>query len=165
MPRSSLRSRAFQRCCRGSRQRIRRLISSDVVRWKNHAKSSFFPRGPRRVCSSIGRNGEGPIATARFRRSLQNRGRKDCDRSGTSRSAKAIRLLSLPANRVYQFAELQDNEVVAAYDLDSGKLVWKQTYAAPYQMNPAATAHGKGPKSTPVVAGNRLYTQLESAAF
>ena len=53
---------------------------------------------------------------------------------------------------------LQDNEVVGAYDLDSGKLVWKQSYAAPYQMNPAATAHGKGPKSTPVVSGNRLYT-------
>jgi outer membrane protein assembly factor BamB len=60
--------------------------------------------------------------------------------------------------RVYQFARLQDNEAVSAYDLDSGKLLWKQTYAAPYQMNPAATAHGKGPKSTPVVAANRLYT-------
>jgi outer membrane protein assembly factor BamB len=62
------------------------------------------------------------------------------------------------ANRVYQFARVQDNEVVGAYDLESGKLVWKQSYAAPYQMNPAATSHGKGPKSTPVLSGNRLYT-------
>jgi outer membrane protein assembly factor BamB len=61
-------------------------------------------------------------------------------------------------NRVYQFARLQDNEAVGAYDLDSGKLIWRQTYAAPYQMNPAATAHGKGPKSTPVISENRLYT-------
>jgi outer membrane protein assembly factor BamB len=60
--------------------------------------------------------------------------------------------------RVFQFARLQDNEVVAAYDLDSGKQVWRQSYAAPYQMNSAATSHGKGPKSTPVVAGERLYT-------
>ena len=60
--------------------------------------------------------------------------------------------------RVFQFARIQDNEVVAAYDLDSGKQVWRQSYAAPYQMNSAATSHGKGPKSTPVVAGERLYT-------
>src|SRR6476661_4750340 len=46
------------------------------------------------------------------------------------------------ANRVYQFARVQDNEVVGAYDLESGKQVWKQSYAAPYQMNPAATSHG-----------------------
>jgi outer membrane protein assembly factor BamB len=60
--------------------------------------------------------------------------------------------------RVFQLARAQDNETVAAYDLDSGKQLWKQSYPAPYQMNPAATSHGKGPKSTPVVAGGRLYT-------
>jgi outer membrane protein assembly factor BamB len=62
------------------------------------------------------------------------------------------------SKRVFQFARLQDNEVVASYDLDSGKQVWKQSYPAPYQMNFAATSHGKGPKSTPVIAGERLYT-------
>ena len=31
-------------------------------------------------------------------------------------------------------------------------------YDAPYQMDPAATGHGKGPKSTPVLSGGRLFT-------
>jgi outer membrane protein assembly factor BamB len=60
--------------------------------------------------------------------------------------------------RVFQFARQQDDEVIAALDHDSGKTLWRQSYAAPYQMNFAATSHGKGPKSTPVVAGERLYT-------
>ena len=60
--------------------------------------------------------------------------------------------------RVFQFARQQDNEVATAFDLDSGKTIWRQSYPAPYQMNPAATSHGKGPKATPVVADDRLYT-------
>jgi outer membrane protein assembly factor BamB len=60
--------------------------------------------------------------------------------------------------RVFQFARVQDNETISAYDLDSGKQIWKQTYPAPYNMNPAATAHGKGPKATPVVGADRVYT-------
>jgi outer membrane protein assembly factor BamB len=53
------------------------------------------------------------------------------------------------SKRVFQFARLQDDEVIASYDIDSGEQVWKQSYAAP---------HGKGPKSTPVIAGEFLYT-------
>src|SRR4051812_10477463 len=53
--------------------------------------------------------------------------------------------------RAFQFARQQESEVIAAYDVDSGKQLWKQAYPAPYEMNSAATAHGKGPKSTPAV--------------
>ena len=53
---------------------------------------------------------------------------------------------------VFQFTRLRDQETIAAYDLDTGKQIWKQSYAAPYEMNAAATSHGKGPKSTPVIA-------------
>ncbi|HYI92075.1 MAG TPA: PQQ-binding-like beta-propeller repeat protein, partial [Bryobacteraceae bacterium] len=60
--------------------------------------------------------------------------------------------------RVFQFTRLQDREVIAAYDLDSGKQLWQQGYPAPYTTNPAATGHGKGPKATPAVSGNRVYT-------
>ena len=95
---------------------------------------------------------------ARFRRSLRNRGRKDYDKIWNVKVGEGHSSPIVAANSVYQFARLQENEVVGAYDLESGKLVWKQSYAAPYQMNPAATTHGKGPKSTPVVSGNRLYT-------
>ena len=59
---------------------------------------------------------------------------------------------------VYQFTRVRSQETIAAYDLTSGKQIWKQSYAAPYEMNSAATAHGKGPKATPVVASGRLFT-------
>jgi outer membrane protein assembly factor BamB len=61
--------------------------------------------------------------------------------------------------RVYQFARRADgNEVVYAFDFAAGKKLWEHAYAAPYEMNPAATGHGKGPKSTPLVANGRVYT-------
>lgn len=59
---------------------------------------------------------------------------------------------------VYVFSRQGEQEVVSAIDLDSGKLLWKDGYATPYTMNPAAASHGKGPKSTPVLDGGRLYT-------
>ncbi|HYP12947.1 MAG TPA: PQQ-binding-like beta-propeller repeat protein, partial [Bryobacteraceae bacterium] len=64
----------------------------------------------------------------------------------------------LVADRVYQHARLNDREVVSAFDVASGKKLWEHSYAAPYEMNGAAVAHGKGPKSTPSVAAGKLYT-------
>jgi outer membrane protein assembly factor BamB len=60
--------------------------------------------------------------------------------------------------RVYEFSRESEAEVVRALDLDTGRELWKQSYPVAYEMNPAATGHGKGPKSTPVVAGGRLFT-------
>ena len=45
-----------------------------------------------------------------------------------------------------------------ALDLATGKRAWRASYPAPYTMNSAATGHGKGPKSTPAVAGGRVFT-------
>ena len=64
----------------------------------------------------------------------------------------------LSGNRIFQFTRTGEQETAAAYDVASGKLLWKESYDLPYSMNPAATRHGKGPKSTPVVVGGRLYT-------
>jgi outer membrane protein assembly factor BamB len=61
-------------------------------------------------------------------------------------------------NRVFLFSRIGEQEAVTAYDLASGKQVWRQSHDAPYQMNPAATSHGKGPKSTPAVQDGRLFT-------
>jgi len=61
-------------------------------------------------------------------------------------------------DRVYQFSREGESEVVRALDLASGRELWKQAYPAAYQMNPAATGHGKGPKSTPTLADGRLVT-------
>jgi outer membrane protein assembly factor BamB len=50
-----------------------------------------------------------------------------------------------------------EQEGVTAFDLATGKQVWRQMSDAPYQMNPAATSHGKGPKSTPLIHRGRVY--------
>ncbi len=59
---------------------------------------------------------------------------------------------------VYLHSRQGENEVVAAYNLETGKTLWSDNYPVAYTMNPAATGHGKGPKSTPVASGGRLYT-------
>ncbi|HWS88300.1 MAG TPA: PQQ-binding-like beta-propeller repeat protein [Pyrinomonadaceae bacterium] len=60
---------------------------------------------------------------------------------------------------VYQFARQGEEEVLLALDAATGKELWRAgAIPAPYELNPAARAHGKGPKSTPVVAGGRVYT-------
>lgn len=64
----------------------------------------------------------------------------------------------LVGNSIYVFTRQHGGEVVSAVDLGNGKIIWQQSYAAPYTMHPAAVIHGEGPKSTPVFAGGRLYT-------
>ncbi len=61
-------------------------------------------------------------------------------------------------NRVYIQARQGEEEIVSAIDLNTGKTVWSERYAVSYVMNPAAVSHGKGPKSTPVISGGKLYT-------
>jgi len=60
--------------------------------------------------------------------------------------------------RVYVLARQGEEEVVAAFEFATGKQVWRDAYPAPYTMNSAAIAHGKGPKSTPLVHGGKLFT-------
>ncbi len=62
------------------------------------------------------------------------------------------------AKRVFLHSRQGEQEVVAAFDLDTGKPLWKDRYPVNYTMNPAAIPHGKGPKSTPVIADGQLYT-------
>ena len=61
-------------------------------------------------------------------------------------------------DRVYVHARRGEREVVAALELATGKEMWAHTVETPYQMNPAARGHGKGPKSTPVIAGDHVCT-------
>lgn len=62
------------------------------------------------------------------------------------------------SGRVYLFSRMGEQEAVSARDLGTGKEIWRAAYDAPYQMNSAATSHGKGPKSTPVHDRGRLFT-------
>ena len=61
-------------------------------------------------------------------------------------------------NRVVVIARQGDQEIVRALDVTSGKEIWRTAYQAPYLVNPAAWAHGPGPKSTPAIAGGRVFT-------
>jgi len=60
--------------------------------------------------------------------------------------------------KLYQFSRLNDRESIAAIDLASGKVLWRESYAAPYRMNSSARSHGMGPKSTPVVRDGKICT-------
>jgi outer membrane protein assembly factor BamB len=62
------------------------------------------------------------------------------------------------ASRIYVFSRQQENEVVSSINPEDGKVLWSQSYAAPYKVNEAAVKHGPGPKSTPTFADGRVYT-------
>ena len=64
----------------------------------------------------------------------------------------------LIGDRVYEFTRQGTNEVMLAVDAGTGKVVWQTRYPAPVTVNPAAEAHGPGPKSTPTFASGRLFT-------
>ncbi len=78
--------------------------------------------------------------------------------SGRSRPAPAMRHPSSSRGRVFLLSRMGEQESVSARDLGTGKEIWRAAYDAPYQMNPAATSHGKGPKSTPAHDRGRLFT-------
>ena len=60
--------------------------------------------------------------------------------------------------RIYVHTRQGDREVVSCLRTETGQVIWQEGYAAPYTVNPAAAGHGKGVKSTPVIAGGRIYT-------
>jgi outer membrane protein assembly factor BamB len=64
----------------------------------------------------------------------------------------------IAGNRVVVFSRHEEQEIVRAVDLTSGKEIWRAPYPAPYRVNPAAQSHGPGPKSTPAIANGRVFT-------
>jgi len=60
--------------------------------------------------------------------------------------------------RVFLFARVGEEEVLLCLDAATGGTLWRAAHDAPYTMHQAATSHGKGPKSTPVVAGGLVCT-------
>jgi outer membrane protein assembly factor BamB len=59
---------------------------------------------------------------------------------------------------VFLFSRENDSEVAHALDLQSGRLLWRQGYPAPYDVYPGSASYGSGPRSTPVVSDGRLFT-------
>jgi outer membrane protein assembly factor BamB len=72
---------------------------------------------------------------------------------GTGHSTPA-----LVAGRLHVHARQKDDEVTLCLDAETGKVLWRDRYPAPYEMDPTATEHGKGPRSSVAVADGRLFT-------
>jgi outer membrane protein assembly factor BamB len=64
----------------------------------------------------------------------------------------------LVGNRIYMFSRQAEDEVMAALDAASGKVLWRTSYPAPFTMDKAAEPHGPGPKSTPAYADGKLFS-------
>jgi outer membrane protein assembly factor BamB len=60
--------------------------------------------------------------------------------------------------RAFVHGRRDPEEIVAAVNLADGKVIWEQKYQAAFKKNQYAVEMAKGPNSTPLVAGNRLFT-------
>ena len=60
--------------------------------------------------------------------------------------------------RAYLFTREGEVEVARALDVTTGRVVWRRGYRAPYRAYPGAASYGSGPKSTPVLYGEKLFT-------
>jgi len=65
--------------------------------------------------------------------------------------------ISVEAGRLYTMCRKGDQEVVVALDGRTGKTIWEAVYAAPY-LPRMDMSYGDGPHSTPLIAGNLVYT-------
>ena len=61
-------------------------------------------------------------------------------------------------DRIYMYTRQDGDEVMLTMDVDTGDVVWRSGYPAPFELMPAAARHGPGPKSTPTFADGRLFT-------
>lgn len=61
-------------------------------------------------------------------------------------------------SRVVVMTRQGEDEIVRALDVMTGREIWRAAYRAPYEVNSAAWTHGSGPKSTPAIAGGRVFT-------
>jgi outer membrane protein assembly factor BamB len=60
--------------------------------------------------------------------------------------------------RAFLHSRRDPEEIVTAVEIATGKIVWQQKYTAAFAKNQYATAMAKGPNSTPMIAGDRLFT-------
>ena len=61
-------------------------------------------------------------------------------------------------DRIYMYTRQDEDEVMMALHADSGEVIWRTSYPAPFEVMSAARRHGPGPKSTPAFADSRLFT-------
>ena len=67
--------------------------------------------------------------------------------------------------RVFVLSRSEPDEVVSAFELESGEPIWSARYPSSFTKNQYATMMSKGPFSTPLVAGGRIFTLGVSAVL
>ena len=60
--------------------------------------------------------------------------------------------------RVFTLTRQGGAEVVTSIELESGRIAWRKEYPVEIGVNPYAEAHGRWPRSTPLVVDGRLFT-------
>jgi outer membrane protein assembly factor BamB len=58
----------------------------------------------------------------------------------------------------YTFTREGEEEVARAINVTTGKVLWRNSYPAPYKVYSGAASYGSGPRSTPVIHQNKLFT-------
>lgn len=61
-------------------------------------------------------------------------------------------------DKLYHHARQRDDEVLWCLDLKTGKPQWRKSYMVAFTPGGGGQAHGKGPKSSPVLADGRIFT-------
>jgi len=67
--------------------------------------------------------------------------------------------------RVYVHARQGEQEVAWCLDLKTGAVIWREAYPAPFKIGGGGEYHGKGPKSSPLLADGRLFTMSISGVL
>jgi outer membrane protein assembly factor BamB len=62
------------------------------------------------------------------------------------------------SGRAFVHSRRDPEEIVTAIDLETGQIAWQRTYPAAFAKNQYATAMAKGPNSTPIIVGTRVFT-------
>ncbi len=65
---------------------------------------------------------------------------------------------ALVDGKLYVFARQGEEEVTLSLDAATGKELWRDRVPAPFEMNPIAKGHGKGPWSSPTVSDGKVFT-------
>lgn len=60
--------------------------------------------------------------------------------------------------KIYVHARQGEEEVFWCLDLETGEEIWKKSEEVPFKIGGGGELHGKGPKSSPVLADGRLFT-------
>lgn len=130
--------------------RLAKLQKADL-RQPPPAATTDWPqwRGPNRN----GISGETGLLTAWPDEGLKTIWEKRAGKGVTSRGGTGYSCITVAQGRAYTIFQDKQNEAVVCFSAADGTELWRYHYPAHYQ-----NSYGDGPRSTPTIDGDRLYT-------